>query len=78
MKLMSKRRIEDRLFCPNCLREDKRIAMVPLWRFQKVEDKVYLWFICPHKRKGEKGCGHVSVKEVAALSKLTEDRVPVC
>ena len=59
-----KRRIEDRLFCPNCLMEGKRIIMKPLWKFDWVDGKVYLWFICPHRRRGEKGCGHSSVRDV--------------
>ena len=61
------RRIEDHLFCPNCLLEGKRIIMKPLWKFDKSKKKVYLWFICPHKRKGETGCGHKSIREVSVF-----------
>jgi len=64
------RRIEDNLFCPNCLIKGKRIIMKPLWKFDRVGEKVYLWFVCPHRRRGEKGCGHSSIREVQVFMSM--------
>ena len=68
------RRIEDNFFCPNCLHEGKRIIMRPLWKFDKSDKKVFLWFICPNKRKDEIGCGHKSIREVHIFMSMLREQ----
>lgn len=72
------RRLDDYLFCPNCLMEGKRVVMRPLWKFNENRNRVYLWFICPHKRKGEKGCGHKSIRIVKNFMDAMRKRYDKC
>lgn len=57
---MKKRRYEDILVCPRCLKKGKRITLSPYKLMtHELGEEIKVDFICPNKRKEDQGCGKI-------------------